>query len=270
MTTNLIALARSLLFVPGNRPERFAKATGAGADVVVIDLEDAVGPNEKNAARAHAADWLAAGNTAMVRINGYGTSWYEEDLAMVTTLGASMMVPKAENPDILATLTDDRDIEIVALVETAVGVLNARALADVPGVSRLAFGSIDFAAELGIDPTDREALLAARSSLVVASAAAELAGPIDGVTTALNDESVLRQDVEHGRRLGLTAKLCIHPSQVGVVHNSLAPNTADVDWARRILAGTASDEAATSVDGHMVDAPVLARARRILADAQRK
>ncbi|WP_242657548.1 HpcH/HpaI aldolase/citrate lyase family protein [Mycobacterium intracellulare] len=264
-----IASARTLLFVPASRPERFAKAAAVGSDVVVIDLEDAVGPDDKVAARDQAAAWISAGNPAMVRINGCRTPWYEDDVAMVTALGAPTMLPKTEDIATVTRLTHACGLRVVALVETATGVLNAPAVAGVRGVDRLAFGSIDFAAELGVDPLDREALAAARSALVIASAAAGLAGPVDGVTTALRDTDVLREDVRHGCRLGFTGKLCIHPAQVAVAHDSLAPTPDDVSWARLVVAGTSPDGSAISVDGRMVDAPVVARARRILSDDQR-
>jgi citrate lyase subunit beta/citryl-CoA lyase len=263
--SDLIGAARSLLFVPGNRPERFAKAAAAQPDMVIVDLEDAVAPGDKDAARNHAAEWVAAGNPAMIRINGRGTAWYGADLAMVTSLGVPTMLPKADADTIGAVAASG--VRIVALIETAVGVLDAPVLARMPGVERLAFGSIDLASELGVEPADREAFMSFRSSLVVASAAARLAGPIDGVTTVLDDEIALRTDVRHARRLGMTAKLCIHPAQVGVVHEGLAPSAEDIAWARRIVADMPSNGSATSIDGEMVDAPVLARARRILADA---
>jgi citrate lyase subunit beta/citryl-CoA lyase len=267
--SDAIGSARSLLFVPGNRPERFAKATAAGADVVIIDLEDAVSSEDKIAARDHAAAWLSAGNPAMVRINGCRTSWYEDDLAMVAALRAPTMLPKTEDVDMVTRVTSQCGVRVVALIETAVGVLNAPVVAGVPGVDRLAFGSIDLAAELGVDPCDRDVLLAARSTLVIASAAAGLAGPVDGVTTALRETDVLRDDVRHGRRLGFTAKLCIHPAQVAVIHEGLAPTAEDVSWARRVLDSSSPDGSATSVDGRMVDAPVVARALRIMSDDER-
>jgi len=133
---------------------------------------------------------------------------------------------------------------------------------------RCAFGSIDLATELGIDPGDREALLWARSVLVMASRAASIASPVDGVTTALRDVDTLTADVRYACRLGMTGKLCIHPSQIRPVHAALAPSAAELDWARRILDRAGPDGSATTVDGQMIDAPVVERARRILACAQ--
>ena len=151
----VVASARSLLFVPGNRPERFAKAVGTGADVVIVDLEDAVGPGDKDAARNHVADWLAAGNVAMVRINAFGTPWHDADVELVQRFGVPAMLAKAETAEQVARV----GVPVVPLVETAVGVLNAAAVSAASGVVRTAFGSIDLATELGVSPEDRDALL---------------------------------------------------------------------------------------------------------------
>lgn len=257
-----IRSARSFLFVPGNRPERFDKAVSSGADIVVIDLEDAVAPADKPAAREHARTWLRAGNAAMVRVNGIDTTWHEDDLALITETSAAAMLPKAENRSCIARFGPAA--VVVALIETAAGVAAAAEVCSAPGVQRVAFGSVDLGAQLAISPTDREAMLHARSSLVFASAAAGLAAPIDGVTTVLTDPQVTADDVTYARRLGLTAKLCIHPSQVATVHGALAPSDAEIAWARKVIAASDPDGAATAVDGQMVDRPVLLRAQGIL------
>ncbi|WP_431236239.1 HpcH/HpaI aldolase/citrate lyase family protein (plasmid) [Mycolicibacterium psychrotolerans] len=256
-----IRSARSFLFVPGIRPERFAKAAASGADVVVIDLEDAVAPSDKDAARENARNWLREGNLAMVRINGADTVWHAADLELVREADAATMIPKAENPDDICRIDAD---SVVPLVETAKGIMAAAALARATGVHRLAFGSIDLATQLGIDPTDREALLSARSTLVIASAAAGVAPPIDGVTTNLTDPVIVVDDVNYACRLGMTGKLCVHPAQITPVHNALAPSSSDIAWAKRILAASDGSGAACTVDGQMVDLPVLDRARRIM------
>ena len=277
MNVDLIRAARTFLFVPGNRPDRFAKAEAAGADVVVIDLEDAVAPDDKDAARSDVAQWLAAGHPAVVRINGADTTWFDDDVAMLgavsthstvgthSAVGTAAMIAKAESPEIVWKVAAATEAPVIPLIETAVGVLNAPRIAATPGVARVAFGAIDFAAELGVDPDDREALLNARSTLVLASAAARVASPVDGVTTALRDVEKLTDDVGYAARIGLRGKLCIHPSQVAAVHDSLAPTDDQVAWARRIVDATRADGSAVAVDGHMVDPPVVARAQQILA-----
>ena len=271
MNVDLLRAARTLLFVPGNRPDRFAKAEAAGADVVVIDLEDAVAPDDKDAARSDVAQWLSDGHAAVVRINGADTQWFDDDVAMLGAVGinhaaeAGAMIAKAEASEIVSRVATASNAPVIPLIETAVGVLNAPSIAATPGVARIAFGAIDFAAELGVDPDDREALLHARSTLVLASAAARVASPVDGVTTALRDAEKLTDDVGYAARIGLRGKLCIHPSQVAAVHDRLAPTDDQVAWARRIVDATRADGSAVAVDGHMVDPPVVARAQQILA-----
>ncbi|MGV9826748.1 MULTISPECIES: HpcH/HpaI aldolase/citrate lyase family protein [unclassified Gordonia (in: high G+C Gram-positive bacteria)] len=262
--------ARTFLFVPGNRPERFAKAEAAGADVVVIDLEDAVAPTDKVSTRDHVAGWLAAGHSAVIRVNAATTEWHRDDVALAARFGAATLVAKAESAESLADIAAATAAPVIPLVETAVGLTRCADLAQVSGVARIAFGAIDFAAELRVDPDDREALLFARSSLVVASAAARIGSPVDGVTTALRDPGRLTDDVRYAARIGLQGKLCIHPAQVEVVHECLAPSSEEVAWAERIVDAVArSDGSAIAVDGQMVDPPVVARAERILAAAQR-
>lgn len=263
-TAHRIHSARSFLFVPGTRPERFAKAASSGADVVVIDLEDAVAPSDKDAARNNARDWLCAGNQAMVRINGADTIWHAADLELVSETNAATMIPKAENSDKLSRIEAD---SVVALVETATGIAAAATLARATAVRRLAFGSIDLATQLGINPDAREALLLARLTLVIASAAAGLAPPIDGVTTNLTDPQALVDDVNYARGLGMTGKLCVHPAQITPVHDALAPSPDDIAWAKRILAASDASGGACTIDGQMVDLPVLHRARSIIAAA---
>ncbi len=280
MTTNTatdpatrVRAAATLLFVPADRPERFAKAAAANPGLVVLDLEDAVAPAAKDAARSNAVAWIAAGNTCAVRINAAGTRWHAEDLAAVAPLGAVVMVPKAEASSLGGVLTalgarqpaDDRVPLVVALIETAAGVLDARAIAATPGVHRLAVGTFDLAAELGVDPADREALAGTRHALVLASAAAGLPGPIDGVTGVVDDADLVYDDATYGRRLGFGGKLCIHPRQLDPVATAFRPTDAEQAWARRILAAATETSGVAVVDGTMVDKPVVDRARRILA-----
>ena len=259
----------AVLFVPGDRPERFARAAATGA-LVVIDLEDAVRPGDKPAARDAARSWLAAGNRAVVRINGVGTEWHAADVAALSTVdGATAMLPKAEEPAAIEALADalGPSPSVIALVETAAGVLNAARVALAPGVLRLAFGHLDLAAQLGVDPGDRSALQTCRSTLVLASAAAGLPGPIDGVTTDLSDDGPLAADAAYARTLGFTGKLCIHPRQIAVVAGVFGPTADELAWATRIMSAAGDTTAVVTVDGHMVDRPVVERARRLLARA---
>ncbi|WP_326773313.1 HpcH/HpaI aldolase/citrate lyase family protein [Streptomyces sp. NBC_01445] len=254
-----LAAARTLLFVPGHRPDRFEKAAAAGADAVIVDLEDAVAPDGKDAARRHAADWLARGGDAVVRINAPGTAWWDADLDLVTAFGCPVMLPKAEDPEVIARIAEV--CAVIPLVETAAGIERALDVCCAPGVVRAAFGSVDLATELGVRHDDTLALAYGRSRLVMACAAAGVAPPLDGVTTALDDADALAQDLQHARRLGFGGKLCIHPKQLPAVSAGFAPTDEELAWARKVLA---AGDAVSAVDGVMVDRPVQEQARRLL------
>jgi citrate lyase subunit beta/citryl-CoA lyase len=261
-------LSRSLLFVPASRPDRFDKAVAAGPGLVILDLEDAVAAADKPAARDHVQSWLQAGNAAMVRINPPATPGYDDDVAMVSAATVPVMLPKCESArqitDLAASLGDG--VPIVALIETAAGVLSAGEICATAGVARVAFGAADLAAQLGVDPADPTAMQHARSVLVLASAAAGIAGPIDSPTFHLNDEATWRSEAQHARTLGFTGKLCIHPRQVSAIEAAFAPTPDELTWAQQVVDNTsATQPAVTTVAGSLVDAPVLERAKRLLA-----
>jgi citrate lyase subunit beta/citryl-CoA lyase len=267
------ATARTFLFVPGDRPDRFGKAAAAGADAVILDLEDAVAPDRKDQAREHVRAWLGQGNLAVVRINAAGTPWHAGDVAMLAGVAGSLaavMVPKAENPQQLAALAADLPAAtpVIPLIETAAGVLRAAAVCAVPGVVRPAFGSVDLAAQLGVDHQAHAAFQHARSALVLAAAAAGCAAPVDGVTTAIADEASLRADLAHADALGFTGKLCIHPRQVAVANQCLSPSAAELHWARQVIAA-GRDGSASALNGQLIDRPVVLRAEAMLARASR-
>jgi citrate lyase subunit beta / citryl-CoA lyase len=265
------ALPRSYLFVPGNRPERFDKAYASGADAVILDLEDAVQPGEKPAARVavlHAVSGFDASRNAWVRINGSDTSWFEEDVAALAGLSsvAGIVLPKAETPEqIDAVLAHAHSsLTVLPIVETARGFANLAALCSAPRVQRIVFGTLDFQIDLGIDG-DGEELNMFRSQIVLASRLAGISAPVDGVSTTITDSDAVEADARRGRRFGFGGKLCIHPKQIDAVHRAYAWSDDEVEWARRVLAAVdASDGAAVAVDGKMVDMPVILKARRVL------
>jgi len=268
-----LSRARSFLFVPGNRPERFAKALASGADAVIVDLEDAVPLDAKDVARAALLSaWAAfdAGQRArlLVRVNPAGTPWHEADLAALANLPGlgALMLPKAENPEQVEHAFMASGVPVLPLIESAEGVGQMDSIARAQGVLRLGLGHIDLQADLGMRCGPDEAELAPiRLAMVVASRRAHLPAPVDGVTTATTDAQVLAQDAQRSRRFGLGAKLCIHPAQVAGVHQALAPTEAECAWAQRVLAAeSAAGGGAFSVDGKMVDPPVLLLARHIL------
>lgn len=262
---------RSYLFVPADRPERFAKALDAGADEVIIDLEDAVAPPVKGTAREALARWLEGPGAAAVavRINSPLSAEFSDDLRVCAHPAVrAIVVPKSERHEELAFVAARApDSALLPLIESAAGFDAVRTIAAAPGVTRLVFGSIDLQADLGIEGDD-DALLFFRSQLVLASRLANLEAPVDGVTTALDDDEAIVRDTARARRLGFGAKLCIHPKQVAAVNRGFLPSDAELDWARRVLAAAeASGGAAVAVDGKMVDAPVLLRARRLIERA---
>ena len=261
---------RSFLFVPGNRPERFDKALASGAHAVILDLEDAVAAAYKDEARRAVAARLDPQRPVWLRINGAESQWHAEDLAMLGRSGvAGVMLPKAEDPEVLAELHRrvGPDVPLVPLLESVLGLSRAEGLARAPGVQRLAFGSVDFQLDAGI-PGDQDELLFARSMIVLASRLAGCLAPVDGVTLALDDAAVLAADVERSRRLGFGGKLCIHPRQVGAVNAGFRPPQSDVDWARRVLqAAEDGGGNAVRLDGKLIDRPVIDRARALLEEA---
>jgi citrate lyase subunit beta / citryl-CoA lyase len=259
--------ARSYLFVPGDRPERFEKALASGADAVIIDLEDAVAPQAKDDARASVARWLGPERSVVIRINGPDTRWFAEDLTLCALAGvAGVMVPKAERvADLERTATVSIGRAVLPLIETAAGFENVRALARADSVQRLVFGTIDFQLDLGMRD---EELTWFRSELVLVSRLANLAAPVDGVTTAIDDTAELQRTTARARALGFGAKLCIHPRQVPTVNQGFVPTAEEIDWARRVLDAAAQAKgAAAAVDGKMIDRPVILRAQAIVDEA---
>ncbi|MCW5657055.1 MAG: CoA ester lyase [Burkholderiaceae bacterium] len=263
---------RTYLFVPADRPERYAKARAAGADAVIVDLEDAVAPDAKPRARDALADALDEAAPLVVRVNAAGTPWYEEDLELCRHPGvAAVMLPKADGIDAVCHAFESAFKDVLPIIESARGVEEVRAIARVPGVARLAFGSIDLAVDLGIDcaPDGGEAELQPyRAQVVLASRLGGLAAPIDGVSIAIDDAARLCADAERSRRLGFGAKLCIHPKQIAVVQAVFVPDPERVAWAQRVCAAfAAAGGAAVAVDGQMIDVPVVERARAVLRSA---
>lgn len=261
--------ARSLLFVPGSTPERFDRAARSGADGVIIDLEDGVAPTDKERARAATRAWLTSVGSAVVRVSAVTASQHAADMAAVGSVAAAIMIAKCESPSDVALVREvaDRPVPVVPLVETARAIVAIDDLCATEGVARIALGNIDLATELGVDPQDDEAMRYVRSRLVVASAAAGLPAPLDGVTTDVVDGSVAGAHARRARRLGMGGKLCVHPRQVTEVNAAFSPSAEELAWARKIVEREA--DALFVFGGEMVDAPVIARARRLLELAER-
>lgn len=263
-----LARARTLLYAPGHRPDRFVKAVESGADVVVLDLEDAVRPELKSEARENIHRWLSDGGAGIVRVNGVDSPCHEEDLNMLAGRQCAVILPKVSSPAEVEGLLERLAVGslVLPLLETAAGILNALDVCAVPGVVRAVFGSADLALELGIDHTDRTAVAFARSQVVLASAACGVAPPVDGVTSSITDVQRLIADAEDAAALGFTGKSCLHPRQVPVVGPIFTPSAEDLRWARQVLAA-AGDGSLATLDGQVIGKPVVDRARRLLSRA---
>lgn len=267
-----------------------AKALRAGADAVVLDLEDAVAPADKLAARNDVAAIIAAGVTTScevhVRVNRTPAGVDFDDVAAVVTRGLTgLRVPKAtaaEELRVLAARLDEfearagiptGEVAVYPIVESAAGVAGAAELAAAPRVARLAFGATDFLADISASgEPDGPATLMARGTLVLASRVAGIGAPIDAVHTALDDEVGVRRSAEAARALGFFGKSVIHPRQVAAVHEAFAPSAAELGRARRIVdrASEPGGDGASELDGELVDPAVVARARATLTMASRE
>ena len=273
MAISINSPASSYLFVPCDRLDRLAKALATAADVVVIDLEDAVAPEAKFRARQALMTAQFPPDRIMVRINGFNTEWHAHDIDVVCSIGVrAVMLPKAEDANEIESIASrlGAGVSITALVESAKGIWQALEVARAPGVARLAFGSLDFAQDTGTS-LDSQALLYARSRLVLASRVANLPPPIDGVTTTINEAATLERDVQQAKMIGFGAKLCIHPNQIDTVNRGFVPLPEELSWARAVLAAAEdSGGAAVMLEGRMIDIPVVKHAKRIVERAERQ
>jgi citrate lyase subunit beta/citryl-CoA lyase len=275
-------LPRSALYVPGDRPDRFAKALASGADAVILDLEDAVAPDAKARAREAVAAFLAAeggppGAELWVRLNAGAAR--ERDVAAVAGAVALTGVCPAKAEDrgeldaldaLLRAHGAGDGVLVEPLLESAAALFAARELAAAPRVRRLQLGEADLAADLGATPGPGDAeLLWARSVAVAASAAAGAQAPLGPVSVELRDLAAFRASTEAVARLGFGGRACIHPAQVTVVNAVFTPDDERVAWARDVLARleAAGGGVATGADGRMLDEAVARAARRVLARA---
>jgi citrate lyase subunit beta/citryl-CoA lyase len=272
---------RSVLFSPGDRPDMLRKAPGTGADVICFDLEDAVAPDRRDAARRAVREVLVdeafdPASEVWVRVGADPAA----DVAAVVD-GAvrldAVVVPKVEHASdvgAVAGLLDDagRSVPVVALVETARGVLAAESIADAPATDAVGFGAEDLAADVGSTPSpERSEVSYARQHVLVAARAAGIEA-IDAVYVDFEDEAGLRADTEAARDLGYDGKMAIHPAQVDVINDAFTPDPERVEWAERVVAARDAarreGRSAFEVDGEMVDPPLVEQAERVLARAR--
>ncbi len=273
MHPSTLCAARSFLFVPANRPERFAKALASGADAVILDLEDSVPLDGKDEARDTLRQaWpqlQQAACAVVIRINSPDTEWGQQDLSGLQGLSglAGIMVPKCEGAHNLQRVAQAfAGVPSLPIIESALGYLALREIAQAPQVGRLVVGHIDFLADTGMNVgEDQRELDSLRFEVAMCTRLGKLAPAVDGVTVSVDDEALIRADTERALHFGFGAKLCIHPRQVPVVHATLAPTAAQVEWAHRVLAAMqASKGSAVQLDGKMVDLPVVLQAQRLL------
>jgi citrate lyase subunit beta/citryl-CoA lyase len=288
-----VRLRRSLLFVPGCEPRKLERARGAAADTILFDLEDAVPPERKAEARRCVAETLRAGGfgdtEAAVRVNPPGSPYFDADIdAVVASGGRSVMLPKSECPAELARVAETlqrleraqaasakEQVELLALVETPAGIAGALALGRATSrMTALCFGHADFSLQMGLPEADATCgvVYHARCSLVIAAKACGVA-PIDTVHLAVHDEEAFRRDAELGRALGFEGKLCIHPRQVEIANAVYTPAPEQIAYALRVIdaweRARAEARGVFTLDGKMVDAPLVAVQQRVLVRARR-
>ena len=281
-----MASARSYLFVPATSGRKIEKAGASAADALIVDLEDAVAVSEKAAARDALVRWLADSppKPTWVRINAVGTDFCLDDLEAVCRPGiVGVVLPKAESGEqirlvdwLLAALErrrglPARGIALAGIVETAAGLQRvAEIAAAAPRLRWLMYGAVDLAADLGIDiADDAGASSHARFTIACASRAAGLDAPVDTAYTEIENLDGLRRTATYARALGYVAKACIHPAQLDVVNAAFTPSDAEMAWAQRVINAFEAAErlghGAVSLNGQMLDYPVVERARRLLA-----
>jgi citrate lyase subunit beta/citryl-CoA lyase len=262
---------RSYLFAPGHHEKLVVKVFQAGADAVVLDLEDAVPPDAKDRARTMVAR-IVAGTSAIVRVNAPRTAQCAADIDAVAAHAAGIRVPKCESAADVAWVAERAPgVPLICAIETATGVLAAQEIAAVPGVAHLSMGGVDLQRDLRAG-SGNLATLYVRSHLVVVSRAAGLAPPIDSVYPQLNDDDGLRDQTEFARSLGFFGKSAIHPRQIPILHEVFTPSDEEIAWAQTVLdTFEAAGRAACRLpDGEFIDLPVADRARRLLELVQRQ
>ncbi len=282
-------LIRSWMFVPGHRQKMIDKALGLNADAIMLDIEDGVAPNEKDAARKNIAESLGRAKTAgsparYVRINAIGHERMAADLEAVLRPGLEGLVcPKVDSVDEVRTLDallneretkrslDKGSVKLLIAIESPKGLFNAPAIAAAsPRIVGLIFGAEDFGREIGL-PTMREGeardLIYARSAIVVAAAAAHVQA-VDGVWVDLNDSAGLLGFAKQSRQLGFSAMSCIHPAQVEAINKVFSPTTEEIDHCQKVLQAfeeaNARGDGSIAFGGQLIDRPIVERARRTI------
>lgn len=282
---------RTLMFVPANRPSMVQRASETPADVIVLDLEDAVPPAEKAAARetvrASIEKLHAAGKTVHIRVNNLETKQTRDDLTAVIGPGLSaLLYPKAESGQEIRDLdvlirereyhtegVTPGDTALIPMIETARAVLRCEEIAKASSrITGLALGGEDYCADIGVPRTNEGKELEYIRRVMIHVCIAYGLRPLDGIYAPLNDEAGLRADAAYGRAIGMKGKYVIHPEQVGPVNEVYSPTAEELDAARRVVeefeAAVAAGHGTVRINGQLVDIPIANRARELLAYAE--
>ncbi|CAI8785843.1 HpcH/HpaI aldolase/citrate lyase family protein [Pseudomonas sp. IT-P294] len=267
------SIVRSALFVPATRAERISKAIASGADRVIVDLEDAVQENLKEQARDNLERFLSEnpGARILVRVNAPDHWAHAADLEICRRYAGvtALLLPKAESAAQVAAAARSEK-PIWPIIESAKGLAALNEIANAQGVERLSFGSLDLGLDLNLttgSPAAEEILSHARYAVLICTRVAGLSPALDGVFPSIQDTAGLHNAVQFARDMGFGGALCIHPSQVAIIHQALKPSPEELHWAQRIIDAASSGEGVFTLDGQMVDAPVIGRARSILRRA---
>jgi citrate lyase subunit beta/citryl-CoA lyase len=284
---------RTALFVPGNRPDRVDKAVGTAADVVIIDLEDAVPYSQKKETRPIVRKKILdyPQRPVFVRVNAVDTEFFQQDLKEVVAEGlACIVVPKIEAAEQIQQINQELlkveenkglrpgSVSIIPLIETALAIENVFQIVsqrtDPQRLFTVAFGAADFALDMGFEITKTgEELFYPRSKIAVACRAAGVEPPLDTpFMIDLKDSEALEADTKRACRLGFQGKLCIHPNQVDICNRLFSPSKAEIEYAQKVIqafdAAEADGTAAIQLEGKFIDYPVVERSRRILKIAK--
>ena len=279
-------LRRSRLFIPGNNPRMIQTAKVFRPDLIILDLEDAVGPDNKDEARILVKNSLRhvdfGDSEVSIRVNPLGEGG-EEDIGIINERVSTIVMPKVESAkdveemaNALQGVEDQMDrlgeIEIIATIESAQGILNAPEIARAPRVTALAFGAEDYTKDIGGERTkEGYETLFARSMIVAAAKAAGIQA-LDTVYSDVNDLEGLYEDTLRSRRMGFDGRSAIHPSQVDVIHRAYTPSQNEIEWAKQVIEaleeGKKAGTGAVSLNGKMIDRPVAKRAERIITLAK--
>jgi citrate lyase beta subunit len=271
-----LASARSFLFVPASDERKSRRALVTAADVVVVDLEDAVSFEQKDTAREVVRRVLAdepSEALVAIRVNGANTAFFAADVELVEELRPDVLVLPKATPEAVDALGADGP-PVVAIVETADGLRQAYEVASLQRVEALIVGAVDLGVELRLEQrADGLEILFARSKAVLDSASARVRAPIDRVWTDVRDGDGLEADARFARSLGFRGKACVHPDQVEIVNRVFTPSDEELTRARRVVEAyehaLGEGEGVTALEGEMIDLPVVARARQVLALEER-